>query len=265
MALPIIGEIWDGIRSGIDWTLKLMPRPVLYFIFIFLVTIIANFMAPIFFNLFGIFCLDGQRVQGSGFDVANNIGFTLKVFSVADNVNGTPVEPFCINTYSVPNGTVQYYYDGRFCTNCSVQTNSTAAGYGKCIANAWPIPYASKTILQKWQCENIYDTGLLSFGCEPPPGFRYDHDTNNYICEDTYLCGNLTPTDSLRRDFLNKGYVFSPPEDIAGSNVDWVGAKCVGNKPKFAVGGIEIFNPVLWLLITVMGILWWVYRHTQGH
>lgn len=279
MAIPIISDIIGTIQKVIDWVQRTIPKPVQFLFFLVFLLFIGNTLMPVFFNMMGTFCIDGEKYTNDFYDVPTNLMATFKIMGLDDSQeNGTygtlPVELNCLEAIyndtspGNPNALV-YYYDGGFCTNCTRVENSGDPYYlisgvvpyndndGMCRGDAYHIPDVQKTTLQRWMCENQFDESFLAFGCEPPPGFRYSWTNNIYECIDFNICGNMTEASLLKGSFIAKG--FTRVIETSEAEPSLVGTTCVGSKPKFSVVGIDIFSWSIWLFLTLIGLIFWVW------
>lgn len=283
MAIPIISDIIGTIQKIIDWVQRTIPRPVQFLFFLVFLLFIGNTLMPIFFNMMGIFCVEGDKFTNDFYDVPTNIAVTFKIMGLdVPDENGSfgflDVELNCVkriyNDTTLGNSSaLVIYYDGAFCTNCTRISGSSDPYYlisgvapfddndGMCQRDAYHILDNEKSTLQRWLCENSLDESLIAFGCEPPPGFHFSFDSARYVCHDLNLCGNMTEEQFLKQSLIAKGFtrVESDPTDEPSI----VGTTCFGSKTKFTVIGIDLFNWNIWLLLMLIGgllIVWFKFR-----
>lgn len=278
MAIPIISDIIGTIQKIIDWVQRTIPKPVMFLFFLVFLLFIGNTLMPIFFNMMGIFCIDGTKYTNDFYDVPTNIATTFRIMGI-DLENGTTdVELNCIGQIyndtspGNPNALITYY-DGAYCTECtkivgSGDPNYLASGIppyndnnGLCAGDAIHIPDNEKSTLQRWLCEYIGDESVIAFACEPPPGFIFDFDNAIYTCVDILICGNFTKQVLVENGLIAKG--FTRIETFPTDEPSVVGTTCYENKPKFTVVGIDLFNWNIWLfllLITILISVWMKFK-----
>ncbi len=263
MSIPIISDVLDFIKSAVDWTFNVLPRPILFMLFIVMISMIGTFILPFFFNMTGTFCVNDVKVTGSAFNLPKNVATYFTIDTVR---NYTKAEAACAPPIVV-NDTWYYNYDGGFCTNCTVIENHDSDGFlsdsalhtniGLCAGDAYRTPDENKTWLQKFQCESKGDKNFYSFACEPPLGYYYDYETNAYVCVDDCIDFTTNQTSLALASLQEAGYFATPP--VGDESPPFVGIKCFGNTPKLTFIGIDIFDIRIWALLFLIILLWWAY------
>lgn len=269
MAIPVISDIIGSIQKVVDWVQRTIPRPVQFLFFLVFLLFIGNTVMPVFFNMMGTFCVDDEKYNNEFYDVTTNIATTFKIFGFEEAGNATiggviDVEDECLTRLTDGN-TTTVWYEGNFCTNCTPidlldpeflkPALSLNDNLGLCKDDAYTDP--EQNLLQRWFCESRGDETLIGFSCEPPLGFHHVFGTDTYICHETTVCGNYSENSYFKSSLVEKG--FTRTISTAEDEPSLVGISCFGNKPKFTVIGIEVFSWGIWLFITLIGLLFWVW------
>lgn len=273
MALPIIGDILNGIRSAIDWLVETIPKPVLFLFFIFFITLIGGAIIPIFMNLGGTFCIDNLKYENNRLDIFENVKFMAQTLKLDDEEllpGQIEVEdnPYTFNTCVIQTegagASLEYWYSGAYCTDCEeieegdAEYRSWNSGFignasneGACKGDVYRIPDKDKTVGQRIFCESVDDPSLVGLLCEPPAGFYYNFTLHRYDCIESW-CENTTMMQAQKVE-LKESLTLSPLESR-----QLIGIKCDGNKARFAVAGVDLFNYKMWLLIFILILIIWM-------
>lgn len=272
MGIPLISEALNGIKTSIDWLLRTVPRPVLFFLFIFFISLIGNFVLPIIFMASGTFCVEDVKYESDGFNPLENFGLLLSWFQFEDNANNTKqvddtvtVGPSfgCSDLFTIQNGSQMYFYEGHFCTDCKeVNTSSPEYGYvvigsvnhtndGYCLGDVTRKDSKDLGWFKRAMCRESGES-FFGVGCNPPPNYFYNQSVDEYHC---------VTDDCQQAEVLNFQHDIAETHTRSPIQTDTplVGLKCVDSTPKFAIANIDIFNYKLWILLIVILLLWWGY------
>lgn len=272
MAIPIISDLLDLIKKTVDWSLKVIPRPMLFLLFFSLLAIVGGFILPLFFNMTGTFCIDGDKYTNEFYDIGTNFFTVLKVMGLPNEINETlgtqSVESNCLK-YAGNSTNSSRWYDGGYCTNCTridgidplLVEGVIGDNFGMCGTDAYRVADVNKSLLKRTFCESIGDETLLGFGCEPPLGYYYDLETVAYVCDVPSICENATEYSFLKLSLIDKGFDPIPAE--IETNPPLAGVGCNNNKAKLQFIGIDVFDLRIWALLFLIILIWYAYRHIR--
>jgi len=279
MTIPIIGEIWDGIRWIIDTIMDKVPAPIKFFFFLFFILIFGTLISS-FIHLTGIHCNSDSVVMKMSplsfiensymifidINQLNNktayIPDTLSPFDTCvwdlcnvDNKNYLGSSDTCINE------TKTYYLqstlDMFMCVVCekeAIYVENYDRLSNVCIGNVTKIPYLEMGWWQKSYCDEIGN-------CMPPPSFEFDSTTGLFTCSDESICGDnisgFEPVYEIDERLDMYGAVPFYPNNIA--DIDYRRAVSIDcdkeARPVLKFFKIELFNYKIWLLIMILYIL----------
>jgi len=268
-------SIWESKRGGIPAIneivmtfLNVTPKPILFAIFIVLISIIGTFLMPTVLNLFGYACVtDAGSIEL--YQVPMN-KLAEKSFSDASKSVRTwfgledykfPEDPFpngdkrylriphqCIVNQNI-NGSVITGYTS-VCTNCSVSTNWWSATFFwqdsdvVCLSDGYYKPVPSGAVWMRNYC----------YQCSPPDPY-YFNITNCQSESECYytithesLVGDVKSTYDYYKDrIVQLGGIKKAQDDTQFFNIQ---CKDV-DQPTLYFFNIEIFNRDLWLIIII--------------
>lgn len=281
MGLPIVQEIWDGIRWVIDVFLFRLPRSVQFLLFLVFLVLFGSLLS-FFLHIGGVHCnSDKQVVKINFLDIGTNLaiiwedssrtitGENLTVCDVYPERCGSESECYFYakkldsGFYQLCNQTNSssdcYYYlrDGN-CHNCT-QDDIRFEGtfltyYSICTDDAYSF---SEGYRENELIEWIRGCGSA---CSPPNYYYWNYTSGTYQCLDLDYCGiNATKTLSplIDEKLKNAGAVLlykTTTEDKDYRSM--VKIKCDNNyNPRLVVFGIDIFDYKIWLFFMVIYIL----------
>jgi len=278
VGIPIVSEIWDGIRWIINFFVDKVPTPLKFLIFLLFLLFFGTLIS-VMLHLTGIHCnSDKDVVKTEALDIKTNIivwretnnvlteqGYKISeihrwnklagvdCFYLLDDSSGE--HEFCKNSTD-PN--CEYYYRDSDCFNCT----SVDAGYiwdegsflptnvgDVCDGTAYKIEW---DIFDRWiVCEKL---------CQIPEHYVYNSSTGTYTCIDLDYCGSNATLESIPRmdDLLHdsNAELIYP---ITQSDRDYrsvVRIKCNNNfNPRLTFFGIDIFDYKIWLFLAVIWVL----------
>lgn len=283
--IPIIGEIWDGIRWIVDFFFNKAPTPILIMFFL-LFLLFLDPLSSFLLNIGGFHCNSDNRVMKvSPINVGAN---TRLVFErrdepfVGEELNFSDVHPDkqpsdCyfyaretdeINHYETcwdlnETTNCSYLYDLGSCFNCTnddIYFEKTAFFFVSewkdvCLDSAYPPP----------ETASLTDSLTCNHGCEIPTSYVWNVTTGTYQCTDLSECGeNATPT-STEIDQILEGNNANLVYDTKDVQEDYTGAvtiKCNNaGRARLTFFGIDIFSYKIWLfLIVISGMFTMLYK-----
>ena len=213
--IPAINEIVMTI-------LNVTPQPILFLIFILLITTIATFVIPLFLNLFGYACV----YEGGDYRLYQVPFNNIATKSLQDVQEGV-TELFSLPTYEIPEdpfpyGTIEYIRipDGCFktvnngtsgevygytglCTDCPVIANFPYPLFGENATTS--LRYEQSVCIGDGEyLKTIWNTDVFGanycYRCSPPTGYYYNHSNVNlkgwvFTIEDPSLIGVISPSE----------------------------------------------------------------------
>lgn len=282
MGIPIISEIWDGIRWIIDFFVSKVPAPIKFLIFLLFLLIFGSLIS-LFLHLSGVHCnSDKDVVKVSITDIGTNIAimfedskriFTESNLSICDVHpdrcgsehdcyffareldNGLFVECNITNSSS----DCGYYLKDGQCHNCTEQEicfqesmNWIFCGdwHSVCVDNAYPSDYST-----------AYDTFMgCGSACFVPEHYIWNFTSGQYECKDLDYCGvgaTKEQTSIIDEKLLRAGAELIYPSGEAGR--DYKGVvylKCNADfNPRLTFFGIDLFDYKIWLFLVIIYIL----------
>ena len=274
----IISSVGDIIRTAFDT----VPRPVKFVLFLLLLLFIGLLIQSIL-SVTGIYCDSADNpVQLHGGFIKNLQLMDEVPNSIFLNLDAEEEGEYGISQFSdlitdcsriIPWGTIQYsdgteeaftnkhFFDGGRCTDCEnvIIFAQTANGdfydtYHYCTGDVLRLDKEDKSVWQKMFC-----SGVLR-GCEPPEHYFWSQELGIFLCADE-TCEGITLGDKWDAKLQEAGAVYLYPEgeteDISYNK--FVGISCTDIKPNITIYGIRIFDYQMWIMLTLVGILIWVY------
>ena len=290
MAIPIISDIIQFFQS----IMQILPKSVKYLLALAMVLGFL-FVIPFFTHLLGYHC-DSQRnvMKTSIFDIGTNYDLSqLGADDLYNTSNYRPIVTFTINketctklirfNHSSFAGDFYQYclsddvndtnchwalqinnFKGWFstepkCIQCTDQRNIVLQSTSRendgqyCFSDAYP--------LNKTDCPKI-DL------CDIPYGFKFSNDTGNFYCNDYSICGanktkEIYDVDMLLRSAGAKK-VYAPSDSLKYDKA--IRIKCDKDlQPQIAVWGIEIFNPIVWVMLYAVAAMFFFLNKIKNH
>ncbi|MCJ7816904.1 MAG: hypothetical protein MUP55_03540 [Candidatus Aenigmarchaeota archaeon] len=231
MGIPIVQEIWDGLRWLIDFFFNKAPKPVLFAFFLLLLFVFSAFIS-FTIHLFGVHCTStGDAVKVSLLNIGTNIQLAFIGANEPLNQSGYTPEPItsdvpviglvgkevCFRSICFHNGyyywqsesecdneTIIYPYKTREgiwnlnrywrCSDCVGEVNSTLIRGTLGVSETVDLCFGNSYPIP-YEDKNFYQRHFCepSSQCAPPDDYYYDYLQNKYICDNDALCGvNLT-------------------------------------------------------------------------
>lgn len=300
MGIPIVQEVWDGIRWLIDQFTDKAPRPLKVILFLFFLVAFGNIIVW-FFHLGGIHCNTSKEIiKIDAFDISTNVKILWKLSKnplTSETVTVEEANPYvkyaylqstlesCTLFMKNVSGKFQmcevlnesgcfFYYRQGNCHNCSVIDVGWI--YSPNTFGNWKYEgsvcddgarYKSKSLFQSYySCESL---------CEIPEHYSWNYDEGIFECADPDYCGvNATKIPDNELDFILKQsggvLLYSGEEGELIENVFRL--KCTEKlNPKLTLfgsddyEGIDIFSYKIWLLLVVIYIMFMFLSYIKPH
>lgn len=282
MAIPILSDVFDGIKWVIDFFINKVPTPLKFLIFLFLL-LIAGSLIPVVIHLSGVHCNSGLHVvKTSPLKVVENVRIMFisrdDVYNSSAFVPTTNV-PFANCVWNVCNNSGTYYYyladecenetteyklqsagdyfGCVYCNKTSIDVRSADGYYDNlnyvCDGDAYKIPYDEMNWFQKTFCDEQND-------CMPPVHYYFDSTTGLYTCLDLEYCGvnssNYTVNYLIDETLLESDAKLLYPNVDSDDYRKALLIKCnTEMKPELTFYGVNLFSYVFWVLIMIIYIL----------
>ena len=263
--IPAVNEIVMTI-------LNVTPKPILYLIFILLLTTIATFVIPLFLGLFGYDCVyDGgnlvlyqvpiqsiatksiQDVKQGFSDLLGLTTFELpEDYFPSGNKSFARIPDGCFET--VQNGSEQIYGYTALCTDCDAI--SRAPFFGTNITLFYKAQYSVCTT-DGFYHKSPFNLDPLNlrfcYRCSPPTGYYYNHSNIPAhgwvftILNESYLpfIDEIYYTNIELNRLINLGGV-----ERQQDSEDIVNIQCTeAHRPTLYFFSIELFDRTMWIII----------------
>lgn len=289
MGLPILDEIFQGIRWVIDFFMNKAPAPILIIIFLLFLLVFGSLLS-FMFQLIGLHCNgDKKVVKVDTWDIATNLGLVWedrKQVFTSHNVSICEAYPqYCgaehecyIYAMQLDNGyfvncnltnsssDCRYYLREGNCQNCSEQeicfqddvrtfiVPFCGQWNSVCMGNAYPIDDSTLNELGT-------QTGITGCGsaCRPPDHYLWNYTSGQYECNEPDYCG-LNPTKSSRssidQKLIRAGATLLYPDRMSNNIDRAIIIKC--NKdynPTLTFFGVPVLDYRIWMILIVISIL----------
>jgi hypothetical protein len=284
----LLGDIWSSIGNFFQGITHILPKPILFAIFLFIILLIGVLLTFIF-NFVGIYCTSAEVPVSIGFNPlatasligdipdeatagTNDIAMD-KILFVSSSKGTSCSVKLNGGTINLPNGnktnitSPRWFYTGIKCSECLIVKIDNPTGQSWLQANIDPetgICYGNAyKIIQKsaWEKLNCNENAGGSY-CQPPIGYYYDYQTNTYKCDDN-TCKLQTIGQKWDNKLKDKGANPLYPEDLYGTSNTlrydkMISIQCFDMRPRLALfGKLNIFDYKIWIFITIIAIMIW--------
>jgi len=282
MGLPIVQEIFDGIRWLIDFFIDKVPRPMKILIFLLFLLLFGSIIS-LFLQLAGVHCNASKEVvKVSTFDIGTNLALvweTSKRTFIEENLTICDVHPErcgsehecyffarqldtgnyeeCNTTntstdckYYLKEGTCHNCTDGEICFQDSIILWFCGNWHDVCLDNAYPSEHGTLT-------DSL--TGCGS-SCYVPDHYLWNQTTGQYECVDSQYCGvgATIEADPIIDQKLKKAgaeLIYKVSEGRQ-SYTRMIYIRCNNDyNPRLTFFGIDLLDYKLWLLMIVIYVL----------
>jgi hypothetical protein len=276
-------SVWKSKKGGIPvinevvlTILHSTPKPVLFLLFLFLMSVIGNFALPSVLNMFGYECVSKQGTM-TLYQVPMDKIFQKSLSDIKQDLRALvgltdyqlPDDPF-------PNGDKSFL---RVPAECflDVQINgSTFTGYSSACVNC-----TKSGVIRYWGSiclsDGYYSPDLITkywlgtanfcYKCSPPDPYYYDHE----YCFSEENCFFRITDESLIGQIVDEdyeaNYYYQQIVNLGGVEIpqdtnQFVNVQCEDvNKPQLYFFNIKIFDLQLWIYLAVAYILIFIAYH----
>ena len=281
MGIPIIQELWDGVRWLIDFFFNKIPRPLQFLIFL-LFLLFFGVMISFMLHLSGIHCNSSKEVVKTDiFDVGTNIALiwedsqrtftqeTLTICEVHPERCGQESECYfharqldnglyetCNQSVAQPD--CKYYLKDGLCHNCTNKEICFQESmfwifcgnwHDVCIDNAYS-----------------YDTTLFDTftgcgsACFVPTHYMWNQTSGLYECIDSDYCG--VSATKIQNPIIDEKLLRADAElvytttEMKKNYKNLIYLKCDNDyNPRLTFFGVDIFDYKIWLFFAVIYVL----------
>ncbi|CAK0747249.1 hypothetical protein CCP1ISM_260007 [Azospirillaceae bacterium] len=279
----IIGDVFSGIGDAVKTTFDIVPRPIKFIMFLSFI-LLLGFLIQYTMQIFGLFCDSSNNPVNVGFNLGNigminDIPDANQVDLVGRPIGELPLSRLSnvlsrcsrlypigtdyktkTNNYTTTDET--WFYDGTLCSDCEVAWVFDSGWDKKCLGDVERTPDSEKSIFRRWFCGEQWNQA-----CEPPENYYYDSSLNIYVCNDETCEGEAKTIGEYWNEVLaSAGAKQLYPEGFNATRREYtnaVGISCKDLKPMLSIFGIAIFDYTLWIMITLIGILLWLYLNIK--
>lgn len=275
MGIPILDEIFAGMRWLIDFFVNKIPRPAQILLFLFFM-LLFGFIISFTLHLVGVHCnSDLDPVKVSALDFSTNlriIGYTKDDAISGSNVSICEAHPDkcgqetdCFTYARQLNGQIYeectnesnttgclYLYESGYCFDCNYEEicfnpvfGFICTWYDYCLGDV----YGNS---DDFACLDVQD-------CSIPTGYIWNSTSGAYDCYNQTICGvNATKSLPIVDDKLEQAgaeLLYSPSTDRE-DYTRLIGVTCSKNlNPELSFYGIPLFNYQIWLVIMIIATL----------
>lgn len=290
MGVPILSEIWDGIRWVIDFFVNKAPKPITFLFFLLMLLafgVVINFSL----HIMGVHCNSaGDPVKTSMMDFPTNIQVLWEANSgdLSENATQTEVHPQfwsdrgfglcsdflkltaegCYDTCdNLSDTSCRWYYRTPGCFNCT-ELNIMLCGVDtQLLGDSRQISVCASDV-RETDVSAVRWFFTCPRHCSIPDGYYYDWETSNYICEDLAVCGTNATNKNTRLDELlsdaDAELMYKNDNKDAFSMIKF---KCDKQNlnPALTFFSIPVFDYRVWIFIGVINIMFmflaWITKH----
>jgi hypothetical protein len=267
--------------------LQSIPKSVKYILFLVFILIILAIL-PFFLHIFGYHCNSEKQIIKTSI-AEFNTNLKLATTSGEEFINLSEYNPStsiisvdCMYEINYTGSGDKYEECFSYSTNCiyvlrySPKLFSTLGRCISCVNRSYLyITSKAGTNLNGYYClgdayrlnESDMDEGWFQDTCNSdcvmPEGYYYRSSTGTFVCSDFTVCGNATQTAKKVLDVLldqADGKRYYP---LVVNDKDYNSAvklKCDNNyDPQITVFGVPLFDYRLWILLYMVGIMFFFY------
>jgi len=248
-----------GQTDLIGNVLSIIPKPVLFILFIAFLGVIGYLLSPVF-NAFGVYCdSSGEVLKIPNGDIFSNLAINSKLKQSVEP-DKTVLYVFKTKCTTAYEGEIRFLDYG--CTTCShIPFDEVYDGIidglnspEVCVGDAYRTPDENMTWFQRTLKCNVDD-------CAIPKGYYYESDTDSFECFDN-LCevSESVYRDNVLADFGGVPFYSSDNDGKSYDSVFRYGCSS-GLRVEPTVAGIPILNPKFWALFTLVILMIWAIIH----
>lgn len=297
MGIPIISEIQELVSQVIGFLQSLIqtsPKPIRYILFLLFLLIFGS-MIPLFLHMIGFHCDSGGRVMSTSVvNIWDN--FMLAATDPLEQINSSKYVPYKLAGVSDCVVRIRYiddglYYtcnDGNFtgCKYALLSTLSITSGNAICTNNTncsfFTIanPDGTRSDSNSYCFEDAYrkDFDKLNWfartfqcnnDCIPDPNYYWESSDGTFTCNVPEICGlnNTRITYKIDDELKERGatdFYGDKTDELSFENA--VRVKCTEKgKPSIYVFKINPFDYKMWLLLFVIGMMFFFLSHIRNH
>ena len=281
MGIPIIDEVFSGIRWLIDFFMNKVPAPIKFLIFLLFLLFFGS-MISFVLHLTGVHCNSDKEVVKTDFlDVGTNLALvwedskrifseqTLTICDVHPEKCGSESECYyhareldnglyVTCNQSIPEADCKYYLRDGICHNCTNQEICFQESMFWIFCGTWHDICLDDAYYSE---VTLYDTFTgCGSTCYPPEHYFWNQTSGQYECKDLDYCG--VGATKVQNPIIDEKLLKANAELIYTSEEkrrnykSLVYIKCNNNyNPRLTIFGIDIFDYKIWLFLVVIYVL----------
>lgn len=281
-------SIWKSKKGGIPvinevvlTILNTTPKPILFLLFLFLISLIGTVAMPSLLNLFGYECLQTNHgialyqvpmanfLEKTAIDLRQNVRsfFGLSDYQLpqdpfpSGDTNFVRIPAECLNEVTINGSSVVGYSSA--CVNCTYSNYFLGRYIGSvCLSDGY---YDPTIITRYW-----VGTANFCYKCAPPNPyfFNYSRCVTKENCffqiTDPSLAGSIITTD-YESNYYYQQIIKLGGQERPQDTTQFVNVQCEDvNKPQLYFFSIKIFDLQLWIYLSVAYVLiifaWFWYK-----
>jgi hypothetical protein len=293
----ILGISLDSIGSWIQGITSILPTPVKFLLFLFLL-VTLTYILSIVFHAFGIFCNSAEQPVQINPNLFTSISLIGQIPDIKD-IGKEQIDPYTIpvlsqveqaqecsnletsgsyilmdddanlflanlgmfrqgQRFNITKPTWFYLASNTHATICTnIRVEETSG-----LASHYNACLGD--VYRKTEAEKTWSQKVFA-GCEPPLHYYFESTTGKYLCSDNSCTGQtlgktwdeLLNTKGAKLMYSNTRNIRNPSGDNA------IGITCSDLRPRMAIYGIDLFTYSTWLVITLIVILLWAFNEIR--
>lgn len=285
MGIPIVQEVFDGIRWIITFFIDKVPKPLKIFIFLIFLLFFGTVIS-FALNLFGVHCNDAKEpVKNEWYDISTNLNAIYKKSKIFDDPNLTlqQVQPItrlldewcAVHMYNDSGEWIEcplnesanciYAYYREDCAIC----NTTYAGVIYTGGISWrhfgDVCFGDAYYKEWSTFDNLF---TCNGACKIPEHYKLNHLTGFYDCIDLEYCGEnktVVVETALNQLLKEQNAQRLYQTNIKRNNLDnFILIKCNKNySPRLTFFGIDIFDYKIWLFLIIIYVMIIMFNHAK--
>lgn len=257
----------ESIAQTINSIIEILPNWLKYILVIAILALVGILLSYMF-NTFGIFCNSANLPVKTNANILQNLNLISEIpepslvgFEAQEATNCVyqainqqiTLENGTTTTFT---GTALYDMGCIICTQKARTDQFFARVQDICLdSKIRGKTQDEKSWLQKITCGETE--------CEPPTSYIYDNNIQAYTCAENNCAGRTIAQDydeKLQKYHAELLYQNQDQNEINPSQENAIGITCTELKPKLAIFGIDILNPITFFVIMLLIISFWLYQ-----
>lgn len=288
MGIPIISEIWDGIRWMINFFIDKTPKPIKIIIFLLSLIFLGSIISTML-HFSGFHCTSNKElVKIDTTDIMTNV--RIWYIQSRDSISGEEVSiktalPNYDNIETLISCFLYLKNDSGDFKSCEDEDNETGCRYymtepdcHNCEILDVGVVFTGNFHFSVCKDYAYYKTDYTTWeklwcqpNCDIPYGYMYDPFNARFECVNDTICGDnittniqiLTEVDAI---IDNSNFELVTKSDKDEDYTNFVNIKCNNNhNPRLAFFNLDLLDFKIWLIIIVIYIMFMFLSHIKKH